>query len=561
MTQDDQGALQMDYPYVPADCYYFGYLEKVPLSVATVDACYGGLSGIMKLDDLAYEIKPLQGSPRFEHVVSQIVAEPDATGPTFRDGENEGTDPPLPEAEDSMNPRASDFLYSFHPGNIKGHIQCSNSYYSVYNNITACSKEVVRMFSLVDSIGQNIHLRYQIYLLTIYNDRDLAPVNEYRTNSAIFNYYRTTFYTPFRVHSSTLLIQDGPHESNCASPRYKMCQPDGLIHVGILSRHYSLIAVIVMQSLMRSIGLPYDEMYCTCPRRTFCVMQRFPGMTDAFGNCSYAHAQDYFATVSQCIFHQLSPVYNKTMTAVLCGNLIVEEDEQCDCGSVKQCYASWCCGSDCRFTPGSVCHTRDCCTDCSFSPPGTLCRPIQNTCDLPESCCGATLMCPPNVYMQDGTPCTEEGYCYHGNCTDRNLLCKAIFGVSAENAPDVCYNINLERYQFRHCTRLHDSYAYQACAGIDKFCGRLQCTNVTHLPWLQEHASFHHSVMGDAQCFGVDEHRGAGTADVGRVMDGTSCVCGNFCNNSFCNATIASLHYDCRSEKCSHRGVCNNRRN
>ena len=43
----------------------------------------GGLKGTMKLDDLTYEIKPLKDSERFEHVVSQIVADASATGPAF----------------------------------------------------------------------------------------------------------------------------------------------------------------------------------------------------------------------------------------------------------------------------------------------------------------------------------------------------------------------------------------------------------------------------------------------------------------------------------------------
>ena len=83
MTQDDQGALQTDYPFVPSDYYYLGYLEEIPLSMVTLDTCYGGLKGIMKLDDLTYEIKPLKNSERFEHVVSQIVADASATGPAF----------------------------------------------------------------------------------------------------------------------------------------------------------------------------------------------------------------------------------------------------------------------------------------------------------------------------------------------------------------------------------------------------------------------------------------------------------------------------------------------
>ncbi|XP_017710970.1 PREDICTED: disintegrin and metalloproteinase domain-containing protein 21-like [Rhinopithecus bieti] len=560
-TQDDQGALQVDDPYIPPDCYYLGYLEEVPLSMVTIDTCYGGLRGIMKLDDLAYEIKPLQDSRRFEHVVSQIVAEPNATGPTFRDGDNEETDPLFSEANDSMNPRLSPSLYSSHRGNIKGHVQCSNSYYRIYGNITTCSKEVVQMFSVIDSIVQNIDLRYYIYLLTIYNVRDPAPVNQYQVRSAMFTYFRRTFFDTFHVHSSTLLIKDAPHESTYEPQRYGFCTHLGLLHIGTLGRHYLLVAVITTQTLMRSMGVEYDDNYCTCQRRAFCIMQRYPGITDAFSNCSYGHAQNCFVNSARCVFEALAPVYNETMTMVRCGNLIVEGREECDCGSFKQCYASRCCQSDCRFTPGSICHLGDCCTNCSFSAPGTLCRPIQNICDLPEYCHGTTLTCPSDFYLQDGTPCTEEGYCYHGNCTDRNVLCKAIFGVGAEDAPEDCYDINLESHRFGHCTRERTALSYEPCVGKDKFCGRLQCTNVTHLPRLQEHVSFHHSVRGRFQCFGLDEHRATGTTDVGRVIDGTPCFRGMACNNTQCNVTITSLSYDCYPQKCSHRGVCNNRRN
>ena len=58
MTQDDQGALQMDYPFIPTDCYYLSYLEEIPLYMVTMDTCYGGLEGIMNLDDLVYELRP-----------------------------------------------------------------------------------------------------------------------------------------------------------------------------------------------------------------------------------------------------------------------------------------------------------------------------------------------------------------------------------------------------------------------------------------------------------------------------------------------------------------------
>ena len=62
ITQDDQGDLQMDYPSMPPDCYYLGYLEEIPLSLVSMDTCYQGLEGIMKLDDLAYEIRHISDS-------------------------------------------------------------------------------------------------------------------------------------------------------------------------------------------------------------------------------------------------------------------------------------------------------------------------------------------------------------------------------------------------------------------------------------------------------------------------------------------------------------------
>ena len=50
MTQDAQGALQVDYPFMPPDCYYLSYLEEIPFSMVTSDTGYGSLEDIMKLD-------------------------------------------------------------------------------------------------------------------------------------------------------------------------------------------------------------------------------------------------------------------------------------------------------------------------------------------------------------------------------------------------------------------------------------------------------------------------------------------------------------------------------
>ena len=61
---------------------------------------WGGLKGIMKLDDLTYEIKPIKYSERSEHVVSQIVADANATGPEYRPGHEEDRQPLLSEVNE-----------------------------------------------------------------------------------------------------------------------------------------------------------------------------------------------------------------------------------------------------------------------------------------------------------------------------------------------------------------------------------------------------------------------------------------------------------------------------
>ncbi|XP_047651688.1 disintegrin and metalloproteinase domain-containing protein 21-like isoform X2 [Phacochoerus africanus] len=390
MTQDDQGALQMDYPFIPSDCYHLGYLEEIPFSRVTVDTCYGGLRGFMKLDDLTYEINPMRESQRFEHVVSQIVADANAVGPMYTLGSK--------EEEDAL-------------------------------------------FSLEDA---------------------------------------------------------------SAAPR----------------------------------------------------------IANTFSNCSFVHIQHvYFYSGKKCMFQTASVYHNRSLANDRCGDKKVDPGETCDCGSIKECYSNPCCTDECRLTPGSSCSVDLCCSNCNYSRPGTLCRPTQNICDLPEYCTGTERFCPGDVYLQDGTPCSEEGYCYHGNCTDRSMHCKEIFGRNAVNAANECYSINKRGHRYGHCRKRPEAVDFTACSDADVLCGRLQCTNVTHLPVLQEHVGFHQSVISSELCFGVDVHRGTETNDVGHVRTGTLCRPRVFCSNTYCNGTLTDLRYDCIPEKCSYRGICNNRRN
>ncbi|VFV34652.1 Hypothetical predicted protein, partial [Lynx pardinus] len=69
------------------------------------------------------------------------------------------------------------------------------------------------------------------------------------------------------------------------------------------------------------------------------------------------------------------------------------------------------------------------------------------------SCHGVSLAYPDDFHMQDGTACTEEGCCYHGNCTDRTILCQESSGRNSGKGEDVCYTINHKGSRHGHCRR------------------------------------------------------------------------------------------------------------
>ncbi|CAD6580269.1 MAG: hypothetical protein ASARMPREDX12_009511 [Alectoria sarmentosa] len=73
-----------------------------------------------------------------------------------------------------------------------------------------------------------------------------------------------------------------------------------------------------------------------------------------------------------------------TITGQQCGNGIVEEGEDCDCGGTANCANNVCCdATTCKFKNGAVCDpsNEDCCTDCQLSNAGTW-----HQRDLPPRC-------------------------------------------------------------------------------------------------------------------------------------------------------------------------------
>jgi len=132
----------------------------------------------MKLDDLTYEIKPLTNSERFEHIVSQLVADASEVGPTYRQGHKEDRQPLPPEVDVSVTSRVSPSFFAVHKGFLRVFAQFSNSMYHIYNNVTKCVEVLIYMSSIIDTFSQALFTRYCLTAVLLYTARDPAVTND-----------------------------------------------------------------------------------------------------------------------------------------------------------------------------------------------------------------------------------------------------------------------------------------------------------------------------------------------------------------------------------------------
>ncbi|CAK7217089.1 hypothetical protein SBRCBS47491_003044 [Sporothrix bragantina] len=124
-----------------------------------------------------------------------------------------------------------------------------------------------------------------------------------------------------------------------------------------------------------------------------------------------------------------------TITGSECGNGIVEEGEECDCGGTEGCGSNTCCDpTTCKFTTNALCDPSndECCTStCQLAGSGVVCRASTGSCDPAETCSGTSATCPEDVTLPDGTSCGSSGAglaCASGQCTSRDLQCKTLMG-------------------------------------------------------------------------------------------------------------------------------------
>ena len=208
-----------------------------------------------------------------------------------------------------------------------------------------------------------------------------------------------------------------------------------------VQRGDSMTALLVAHELGHNLGLEHDGRECACGSGGFaCVMTEISPRTlpsaPLWSDCSRVRLKANIANFEVCLLNK--PL---EMRHSLCGNRVLEDGEQCDCGAPGECASPCCDPWTCRLHEGAMCGAGPCCDNCMFASVRAVCRgTYENECDIADHCSGVSAFCSADVYRENGAACAQgSGTCYGGVCRSHDEQCRTLWGAAAFASLPLCY--------------------------------------------------------------------------------------------------------------------------
>ncbi|XP_020930389.1 disintegrin and metalloproteinase domain-containing protein 5-like [Sus scrofa] len=301
----------------------------------------------------------------------------------------------------------------------------------------------------------------------------------------------------------------------------------------------------------------------------FCTTKHSGGVKD-FSTCSLDDFKYFAAHSGLTCLHSIlldEPVYKQRRR--ICGNGILEQGEQCDCGTLENCTHKHCCDPrTCRRKRNKQCGSGECCTqDCKIRPANVICRKSADECDFIEYCNGTYSHCVADTFARNGQSCESgSAYCYGGRCRSFTKQCRNLIGGESTGASFSCFDeINSRKDRFGNCGREYCNYPHLLC-------GKLVCNWPHKYLISRANLSVIYSHVREQMCVStflnaekiprdtITTVQFPGDRDRTFVQDGTVCGPEMFCLNFSCVEIKYRVNYgECNSSRhCNANGVCNN---
>ncbi|XP_044261507.1 disintegrin and metalloproteinase domain-containing protein 11 isoform X8 [Tribolium madens] len=577
-------------------CYYHGTVQDYPGATAAFHTC-NGVSGVIHVGNETFVIHPFYGGDLSVSTASQKQKHPhvifEARTNANKGCANSGN------MEWRLNTHAG-FLPTSSNMRIKRDVREATKYietaividkamFEKRNGSTRTDvvHDSIQVANIADLYFRTLNTRVSVVYIETWQGGNQAQINRNEDiGRALTNFNDYTSRKLFKIDKDTTQLLTGEvfvgGEAGMAVPA-TVCTPKAVgISVDINTYEPHLLAGTMAHMIGHNIGMGHDDgrKECYCRDWHGCIMsQAIVGLDNIqpykFSECSRSDYIDRLRTGNGiCLLNKP----NELEVRRTCGNRIVEDGEDCDCGTIDECPSvDPCCDPiTCKLTTEAQCASGPCCDNCMLRQRGVVCREPSNECDLPEYCSGDSGECPVDVFKKNGHPCGYQGYCFNGVCPTLALQCQSIWGYGGTAADDQCFEkFNSKGSINGHCGSV-GSNTFVKCAPENVKCGTLHCQKGKRQPLIGSGADqppFSRTfitIQGtEYECKSIYRSSSGGSDDgeshrtVGLVLDGTPCGENLICLNQTCSSIFPYIDQTkCPTNnnnlECSGHGFCTN---